>query len=131
MGHLQQALVDNELSRALMLISGIEIPAIWRAYEEQMVHYCSLLKNFIHRAKEEVKQLIHHLAAGDQDAARVLTHQIRGFAGFVGAQRVASLIGEVDRGLRTGIDVVANTENGHELPKFLRENPWTLPSSTC
>lgn len=101
---LREALVDNELSRTLMLISGIEIPSIWRSSEQQTAHYCSLLKKFIHTAKDEVNQLITNLAAGDQNAARALAHQIRGFAGFVGAQRVASLIGEVDRGLRAGIN---------------------------
>ena len=101
---LGEGMVDSELSRALVLISGIDIPTIWRSSENQIVQYCSLLKKFIHTAQEEVNQLIKNLADEDYDAARVLAHQLRGFAGFVGAQRVASLIGEVDRGLRAGIN---------------------------
>jgi CheY-like chemotaxis protein len=101
----QGSWVNNELSKALMLISGIEVPAIWCSSSEQLTNYCSLFKRFIHTASDEVLRLHNDLAAGNHDAARVLAHQIRGFSGFVGAQRVASLMGEVDRGLRTGASV--------------------------
>jgi HPt (histidine-containing phosphotransfer) domain-containing protein len=97
----QGPLIDDELSRALMLISGIEVPAIWYSSPEQLMN-CSLVKRFIGTASDEVRRLKHDLAAENHDAARALAHQIRGFSGFVGAQRVASLIGEVDRGLHTG-----------------------------
>ena len=97
----QGLLIDDELSRALMLISGIEVPAIWCSSPEQLMNYCSLVKRFIGTASDEIRRLKHDLAADNHDAARALAHQIRGFSGFVGAQRVASLIGEIDRGLRT------------------------------
>ena len=95
------SLCDNELSRALMLIEGLEVPSQARRSPEHVVGYCAQLNHFIKATGPEMVRLHEHLAVGNLKQARVIAHSIKGTAGLLGARRVASLASKLEGELRS------------------------------
>ncbi|MCG2578925.1 PAS domain S-box protein [Dechloromonas sp. XY25] len=94
---------DNELSRALAGIAGLEAPAALADAASQL-DYCALLKRFITLHRQDFAPLRQHLADGDHEAAHGVAHQMKGIAGLLGAKRIESLATEIVIGLRTEVD---------------------------
>jgi two-component system, sensor histidine kinase and response regulator len=127
---------DNDLSRALMLISGLEVKSSWRRSAEQIVAYCAQLRRFVKIHIQEMTRLREHLTAGEHDAARVLVHNLKGIAGLIGAQRLAALASEIEQELISGLEerVIPNLVSECEaelarLDEALRSLPVVLPES--
>jgi len=93
---------DNELSRAVTKIPGLDPgPGVQRS-PQQLADYCSLLKRFLTQHGQDMRRLREHLAAGEHDAAHVVAHNLKGIAGLVGARTVAALAGEIVQELSAG-----------------------------
>ena len=99
-------LCDNELSRALAEIPGLDIGQAMRRSSEKLADYCALLDRFVKDHGQDMVRLREHLAAGGHDAARVVAHKLIGIAGLIGVRRVASLANEIEQRLRAGADEI-------------------------
>jgi two-component system sensor histidine kinase/response regulator len=95
---------DNELSRALTRIPGLEVGQTWRRSPDRLVDYCAQLLGFLKVHGEDVTRLREHLATGEQAAARTVIHKLNGIAGLIGARRIASLAIELAQQLNSGAD---------------------------
>ncbi len=95
---------ENELSRALMKIAGLNIGQTWRRSPERLVNYCTLLDRFVKLHVNDMAQMRDHLAAGDRHAAEAIVHKLKGIAGLIGAREVESLATELVQQLRFGTD---------------------------
>ena len=127
---------ENELSRALLLIPGLEVSASWQRSDEHLVAYCEQLDRFVKIHSEEMPRLRAHLAAGEQEAARVLAHNMKGIAGLLGVQRISSLASEIGQTLRAGLgeravlDRVSECESElARLAEVVRMLPVALPEA--
>jgi PAS domain S-box-containing protein len=110
---------DNELSRALMRIPGLDVSPTWRRSMVSLVAYCAQMEAFVKTHKQELARLREQLASGERDSARGIAHNLKGIAGLMGARRIAALAGEIEQELQQGADVAAFThlalECGTEL----------------
>jgi HPt (histidine-containing phosphotransfer) domain-containing protein len=86
---------DNELSRALAEIPGLDVIPAMRTSAEQLVSYVALLNRFLAQHSQDMPQLRKHLAAGERDAAHGIAHKLKGIAGLIGARRILSLASEI------------------------------------
>lgn len=91
---------DNELSRAVLKIPGLEVGPEKRRSTKHLNGYCALLDRFVQLHGEDMMRLREHLAKGESDAAHVVAHNLKGIAGLIGARNVASLASEIARELR-------------------------------
>lgn len=90
-------LCEDELSSK---IPGLTVPSNWRRSPEGLAAYCTQLARFIEMHGAAGTQLRESLAAGAHDAAAILAHDLKGVAALLGAERIASLAGEIEGGIR-------------------------------
>ncbi|MBK5913841.1 PAS domain-containing protein [Rhodocyclus purpureus] len=98
---------ELKLQRTLTRVPGLEVDPEWQSSTEQLVYYRSLLDRFLLSSSDDMVKLRAHLSAGEKEAARVLAHQLKGIAGFVGARKVAAKAGAIEEGLRSAADASA------------------------
>jgi CheY-like chemotaxis protein len=91
---------ENELSLALAEIPGLTVASSWRRSPEGLTDYCRQLERFLQTHGATGTQLRERLAAGAHDAAATLAHDLKGIAALLGADRIASLAGEIEGGVR-------------------------------
>ncbi|MDD5249030.1 MAG: PAS domain S-box protein [Rhodocyclaceae bacterium] len=129
---------ENAMSRALDAIPGLSMPALWRRSAQRLGEYCAQLLDFVQMHGEDMARLRQHVAAGDDDAAHVLAHNLKGIAGLIGARRVAALAGDILQALRAQADaaVVVALANACEaelagLAEALRRLPEPAAESVA
>ncbi|MDP1525018.1 MAG: response regulator [Rhodocyclaceae bacterium] len=111
---IETPLCDNQLSRALLQIAGLQIPSAWLSSAEQLVAYRTHLERFLKTNSQDMAQLHLQLAAGEFDAARELAHDQKGIAGLLGARQIASLASEIEQGLRSAVPPSLIVQLAHE-----------------
>lgn len=97
----------NELTAALEAIPGLKVDAGWIRSPKRLANHCARLDRFATTQRTALKQLIELMAAGDRDAAQGLAHDLKGIAGLLGADGIASLAGSIEAGLRNQADQAA------------------------
>jgi PAS domain S-box-containing protein len=102
--HSEAPLCENDLSLALAKIPGLTVGTSWRRSAEGVADYRAQLERFIKMHGIAVKRLRESVAAGEYDAAQMLAHDLKGIAGLMGAERIASLAGELEEALRWRAD---------------------------
>ncbi len=95
---------ESDLSHALDKIPGLTVGASWRRSPERLAHYCGQLNVFAKMYGNSMTALRAHLQAGDHGAAQAVAHDLKGIAGLMGLDRIASLAHRIEQGLRTGAD---------------------------
>jgi len=95
---------DNELSRAVAKIPGLDAGQALRSSPQHLADYAALLGRFVKLHGRDMAQLREHLAADEHDAAAVVAHNLKGIAGLIGARRIAALAGDIVQELRSGAD---------------------------
>jgi two-component system, sensor histidine kinase and response regulator len=100
----EASVCDNELSRALLAVPGLDVGHVWRRSAERLADYCRQLRRFLSLHGQDMTQLRRLVTAGDREAAHILAHQLKGIAGMIGAWQVASLANEIGQGLHSGAD---------------------------
>ena len=100
---------NSDLCRALMQIAELEVDASRRRSREDLVAYCAMLQRFTTSNREDIGRLRAHLAAGANEAARALAHDLKRIAGLLGARRIATLADELSQCLRNGADAAVIT----------------------
>ncbi|HEX8987660.1 MAG TPA: response regulator, partial [Rhodocyclaceae bacterium] len=93
----ESPLCEDELSSK---IPGLTVPANWRRSPEGLAAYCTQLERFIQMHSATGTQLRERLAAGANESAATLAHDLKGIAALLGAERIASLAGEIEGGIR-------------------------------
>nr|WP_242508778.1 PAS domain-containing protein [Rhodocyclus purpureus] len=93
---------NSDLCRALMQIAELEVDASRKRSREDLDAYCAMLQRFSTEKREDIGRLRAHLAAGANEAARALAHDLKGIAGLLGARRIATLADELAQALHGG-----------------------------
>jgi CheY-like chemotaxis protein/HPt (histidine-containing phosphotransfer) domain-containing protein len=96
--------LEDELGRALDSIPGLVVGDHWRRSSERLVKFCRQLGKFAATHSESMTMLRHHLIAGDEGAAQHIAHNLKGIAGLMGLDLIASLAHRIEEGLRAGAD---------------------------
>ena len=95
---------EDELGRALDSIPGLVVGDHWRQSPERLAKFCRQLGKFATTHGESMTMLRHHLVAGEQGAAQHIAHNLKGIAGLMGLDLIASLAHRIEEGLRAGAD---------------------------
>jgi len=95
---------DDELGRALDGIPGLAVGDSWRRSPERLANFRRQLDRFAATYRDSMTTLRHHLTEGEQGAAQCVAHDLKGIAGLMGLDRIASLAHRIEDGLRAGAD---------------------------
>ena len=94
----------DELDRTLNSIPRVATGARWRRSPERLADYRRQLDSFATTYRDSMATLRHHLVAGDHRAAQCVAHDLKGIAGLMGLDLIASLAHRIEEGLRAGAD---------------------------
>jgi signal transduction histidine kinase/CheY-like chemotaxis protein/HPt (histidine-containing phosphotransfer) domain-containing protein len=95
---------EDELGRILESIPGLAIRTPWRRSPERLANFRRQLDSFATTYCDSMATLRHHLVAGDHRAAQCVAHDLKGIAGLMGLDLIASLAHRIEEGLCTGAD---------------------------
>jgi signal transduction histidine kinase/HPt (histidine-containing phosphotransfer) domain-containing protein/ActR/RegA family two-component response regulator len=95
---------ENDLSRAMDDVPGLAVGAPWRRSPERLENYRRQLDDFTTTYCDSMTTLRHHLDAGEHGLAQGVAHDLKGIAGLMGLDSIASLAHRIEKGLRAGAD---------------------------
>jgi signal transduction histidine kinase/CheY-like chemotaxis protein/HPt (histidine-containing phosphotransfer) domain-containing protein len=95
---------EDELGRALDRIPGLAIGSLWRRSPERLANFRRQLDSFATTYRDSMTTLRRHLVADELSAAQCVAHDLKGIAGLMGLDLIASLAHRIEEGLRAGAD---------------------------
>ena len=106
------ALKNSDLVEQLTVIDGLDTQTGLRNLRGDAARYLRLLRQLDATHCEDMRKLSEHLDAEDIDAARSITHALKGATGTLGLIHLQSLSGEFDKYLH-GLDEIKGSEEVH------------------
>jgi signal transduction histidine kinase/CheY-like chemotaxis protein/HPt (histidine-containing phosphotransfer) domain-containing protein len=95
---------EDDLSRALDGIPGLAIGNPWRRSPERLANFRRQLDSFTATYRDSMTTLRHHLVAGEHGVAQGVAHDLKGIAGLMGLDLIASLAHRIEEALRAEAD---------------------------
>jgi two-component system, sensor histidine kinase and response regulator len=105
----------------LSAIPGLDVARGLAMVKGNVTKYRHLVRLFAKNHGNDMKRALGHLRSGESDAAKRLTHGLKGVAGTLGATRVAELATEFDAGLRENVALTESEERARLCDRALTQ----------